>query len=52
MVERDLPLAAKEIMMSASPLSFLMNLSRVTLLQTLKAFLMAALTSAGRRSGV
>ena len=38
--------------MSASPLSFLMNFSGVTLLQTLNAFLIAALTSAGCRSGV
>lgn len=38
--------------MSASPLSLLMNFSGVTLLQMLNAFLMAALTSAGRKSGV
>lgn len=49
---RLLPPVAKEIIMSASPLSLLMNFSGVTLLQMLNAFLMAALTSAGRKSGV
>lgn len=38
--------------MSAPPLSFMMNFSGVTLLQTLNAFLTAALTSAECRSGV
>lgn len=51
-LRRLLPPVAKEIIMSASPLPFLMNFSGVTLLQMLNAFLIAALTSAGRKSGV